>query len=271
MIRKCFTINPLRTKKDFEEYEEYLVKSKAFAGCEIFYPYSVASKQYQDYVNGVKNFMKYDDFEIVCHLPYGAVNNPATHVNEDEIMNRLKQAIDFAASFNVQKLTLHPGELDQTLSKEEAFEVATMHVKELAQYAKQYQMIVMLENLVGSQELCKTPEEMTKYIKMVDEDNVKFIFDCGHFHASSDKIEKNLSQFVTSMKDYLCHLHLSDNDGSTDQHRALGSGTIDYVPYFQTLKDLNYQGLYCSEVLFNDYHDLLNTALKIEEISNQLK
>ena len=160
MIRKCFTINPARTKEDILSYEENLIKTKLFSGCEIFYPYNVSKEQYLDYVDGVKSYLKYQDFEIVCHLPYGRENNLASLNNIDEIMTRLKKGIDFASMFNVHKCTIHPGELDGSVSREEAINLSIKHVQELATYAKQYDMTIMIENLVGSHELCLTKAEM---------------------------------------------------------------------------------------------------------------
>lgn len=272
MIRKCFTINPLRTSEDIKSYEENLVKTNIYQGCEIFFPYSVSEMQKRNYINSVKALEKYPNFEIVCHLPYGADNNLATMVDLDRTMDRFYEAIDFADIFGVEKLTLHPGSLDHTLTKEEAEFLAARNIKKLCQYASKYNMVVMLENLVGQDELAKTPEEMQELIDNVNEPNIKFIFDCAHYHASYQEIpsKKDISNFAFIMRDDLCHLHLSDNNGKSDQHAALGKGTIDFVSYFRTLKMINYQGLYSSEVLFNDYQDLINTAKKMDEIASQI-
>lgn len=268
MIRKCFTINPLRTKEDILSYEEHLIKTNLFVGCEIFYPYNVSNEQYQDYCDGIKSYLKYDNFEIVCHLPHGKENNIASYNNLDNIMNRYYKAIEFSAMFNVHKLTLHPGELDGTLSKEEAIKLSIENVKKLSSFCKQYNMTIMIENLVGSNELCLTKEEMKEYLEHFDH-QVLMTFDCGHCHASHTLNKTPINEFVLYLKDYLAHLHLSDNHGLKDEHQTLGSGTIDFVSYFQTLKNLNYQGLYSSEVLFNSYEDLILTSKKIDEIEKK--
>ena len=39
MIRKCFTVNPNRTKNEILEYEKCLEKG-VYVGCEFFYPYN---------------------------------------------------------------------------------------------------------------------------------------------------------------------------------------------------------------------------------------
>ncbi len=269
MIRKCFTINPLRTKEEILSYENHLIKTGLFAGCEIFYPYNVSVEQYNDYVEGIKSYMKYDNFEIVCHLPHGKANNIASYTDLDNIMERYYNAISFASMFNVHKLTLHPGELDGTLSKEEAVKLSIENVKKLAKFASKYDMTIMIENLVGSNELCLNKEEMKNYLSNFNH-QVLMTFDCGHCHASNTINKTPINEFVKYLKEYLAHIHLSDNHGIRDEHQALGTGTIDFVSYFKTLKEISYEGLYSSEVLFNSYEDLLLTSKKIDEIKNKI-
>lgn len=271
MIRKCFTVNPMRSLEDIKSYEEYLIKSHLFQGCEIFYPYNVDEFQYYNYIKGIKEYLKYPNFEIVCHLPYGKTNNLASYSDLANIMERYYQAIDFASQFNVRKLTLHPGEFDGTLEKEEAIKLSIDNITKLSKYAQKYHMTIMIENLVGSHELCLTKEEMKAYLDSFPNHEVKLIFDCGHCNAAHTNNKSTIEDFVTCLKDYLYHIHISDNNGLTDQHQAIGTGNIDFVSYFQTLKDLNYQGLYSSEVLFNNYEDLISTANKMIEIEKELK
>lgn len=271
MIRKCFTINPMRTKEEIKAYEESLVKTKRFLGCEIFYPYNVSETQYQQYVEGIQSLLQYEDFEIVCHLPHGRENNLATHNNETKVMERMKKAMDFASQFFVKRLTLHPGEIEEGLSKEEATQISICHVKELVDYAKQYKMVIMIENLVGTKELCLTKEEMKNYLQQFKHQEVKLIFDCGHCHASHTLHPSKITDFVQELKQDLFHIHISDNHGISDEHGPIGSGTIDFVAYFQTLKNIGYTGLYCSEVLFHTVQDLMDTSDKMDEIEKKIK
>lgn len=261
-MRKCFTINPNRTAEEIKSYEENLVKTGIYQGCEIFYPYQKNSNEQRIYKNAVKELMKYDNFEIVCHLPYGAMFSLATEVEIHQKMKTLKEAIDFASYFDVRKLTLHPGELDGTMSIEEAINHSITCVKELCQYAKRYKMTIMIENLVGKNELCKTAQEVISFINKVDEPNIKAIVDCGHYNASytENPVKKDLDSFIRTLAPYIIHLHLSNNHGLTDEHGPLDKGTIDFYQYFLTLNEIGYKGLYCSEVLYNDYQDLIKTA-----------
>ena len=41
-IKKCFTVTVLRSKEDIKKAIDLLVKTKIYAGCELFFPYDVS-------------------------------------------------------------------------------------------------------------------------------------------------------------------------------------------------------------------------------------
>lgn len=263
MIRKCFTVNPNRTIEEINSYE-VLLKDGIYQGVEIFYPYLKTKEQQEIYLSGIKSYLKYNP-EMVCHLPYGKANNLASYENLEVIMERYYNAIDFASRVGCKKLTLHPGEYDGTISKSDALNLMISNIKKLCLYAAKYDMTVMLENLIGEIEFMKTPEDYLEYKQMINEPNLKMIFDVAHYHTAHIKENKDIVRFITIIGDDLYHLHISDNDGTRDAHGPIGSGTIDFKTYFKALKLMNYEGLYSSEVLFNTPNDLLNTANNMDD------
>ncbi len=269
MIRKCLTINPNRTKEEIESYKS-LLSDKIYSGVEIFYPYRKKEEERNIYIKAVNEYLEIPDVEMVCHLPYGADSNLATLVDIEEIMDRFKKAIDFSFLFGVKKLTLHPGSHDHTVTRDEAIKLCAKHVKELCQYASKYQMTVMLENLIGTDELMRTPEEYYELKALVNEPNLKFIFDAAHFYCSNFcHTTDDIISFLHKVKEDLVHLHISDNDGTKDMHARLGVGTIDYSKYFKELSKIGYTGLYSSEVLFNTKEELRRTASDMDEALNK--
>ena len=76
---------------------------------------------------------------------------------------------------------------------------------------------------------------------------------------------EDIKDFILSTKDDLMHLHVSDNDGTRDKHARIGSGTIDYQLFFDTLNSIGYDGLCSSEVLFNTVDDLKQIACDIDK------
>ena len=266
-MRKCFTIIAQRPKEDILSFEEHLVKTKVFSGCEIFYPYNVSEEQKNIYSETIKNFTKYDNFEIVLHMPYASDSNIA--IESEEIMTRQLDAIDFAHKYGVKKLTLHPGFQVDEISRIDALKISVENVKRLCDHAKKYDMIIMIENLVGKHELCLNEEELLEYFKLVNKENCKFILDCGHYNVANQN--KDLKDVVYKLKDYLEHLHLSNNYNLRDEHAPLDKGNINFKAYFKYLCDINYKGLYCSEVLYKTYEDLLNTSKLLDELEKEVK
>ena len=104
-------------------------------------------------------------------------------------------------------------------------------LQELCDYANQYDMNVMVENMPGDGELGFSPNELLTIFKNVDRKNIKFILDTGHAYVSGYP----LTEFVYLLKDYLYHMHFNDNDGSCDQHKRMHLGTIDFDSLFTAL------------------------------------
>ncbi len=270
-MRKCFTVNPNRTKQEIEDYEQML-KEGLYEGCEFFYPYNKTLEEQEEYINNIKAYLKYD-CEFVCHLPYGKLNNLATDNNIDEVMKRFYSAIAFASQLPVKKLTLHPGEMDGSLNKKESILKACKNIKKLCKCAAKYNMIIMLENLVGINELMKTPEEYFEMKQNINEPNLKIIFDVAHYHASvqPEGYKKDIVNFVEKIKNDLIHLHISDNDGMADQHAKIGMGNINFKTYFEKLNSIGYDGLYSSEMLFNTSQDLRYNAKLYDNVLEEGK
>lgn len=264
MIRKCYTINPNRTKEEIKNYQ-FLLEKGIYQGVEIFYPYRKTLEEIETYKNAILEYKKINNVEFVCHLPYGNDSNLATLKDIDEIMDRFRRAIDFANAFGVKKLTLHPGFHDFTVDRTKAIKLAAEHIKQLCQYASQYNMYIMLENLISDNELMRTTDEYFELKDLISEKNLKFIFDVAHFHCSKFCSNTNdIITFLHAVKDDLMHLHISDNDGTKDMHARIGVGIIDFNTYFNELERIGYKGLYSSEVLFNSADDLLQTAIDMD-------
>lgn len=64
-------------------------------------------------------------------------------------------------------------------------------------------------------------------------DAVGICFDVGHwFCFSKGKERKNLAQWLDVLGPFMRHLHLHDNDGSSDQHMGMGKGNIPWEEFF---------------------------------------
>lgn len=256
-IKQCFTINQHRTTEEFKSYEE-LIKQGLFQGIEIFYPYDKTEEQQEIYKQNVLNLMKYD-IEVVLHLPHGFRSDLLDESEYDVILQRFKDAIDFADEFNVKKLTLHLGSYNNpSLGRKYFVNKCIETVKVLADYC--YPMNLMIENMPGHNELGYSPDEIIEIIEKSNRSNVKFIYDFGHANVSEYSIE----EYIEKLGKYLMHLHISDNNGLSDQHKPIGDGNIDYKKIFKLLKD--YNELYCLEIIYHSDKDLINYSNLLKSV-----
>lgn len=261
-MKKCYTINCMRTKEDFIEYNK-LISEGLFQGVELFYPYNVNEEQKNLYTNEVSKLLNNHNLEVVLHLPHGGVNNL---VNNDyshnyEIIQRMKDASDYASKFNAKKLTLHLGCAFKECNRDQLLDQIVIVLRELCDYVKKYQMHIMIENMPGFGELGYSVEEIKDLIERVNCDNLKFILDTGHAHVSAYSIE----EYIIKLQKYLYHIHFSDNDGSCDQHKPINQGNIDFISVFENLKQIGYKELHCLEIIFKTADDLRRYNQDIEK------
>lgn len=260
-MKKCFTINCMRTNEDFDGYEKIL-KEGIYQGIEIFFPYNVNDEQRKIYNQRVQKIVDEIKPEVVLHMPHGNNNDL---INKDKslnemVMNRMIESIDYAHTFNVKKLTLHLGTYFSNLTRDEAVISVIEAVKILCEHAYKLGMNIMIENMPGYRELGYSPDEILFIINKVNMPNLKFIMDTGHAHCS----EYELKEYVQKLSKYLYHMHFSDNHGVSDEHKRVNSGTIDFVTLFIELNKIKYNELHCMEVLFKEYTDLIEYAKDID-------
>ena len=255
-MKKCFTINPFRTTEDFLSYEE-LIKDNIYQAIEIFFPYNLDEEKRKIYFNNVKRIKElYPQTEVVMHLPHGPSSNLCDFLGYKEIVQRMKDGMDFTSHFETKKLTLHLGQVLKEVDRSKYIEHIVEVLKDLCEYAKKYQMNVMIENMPASHELGYSPLEIKEIIEKTGYDNLKLILDTGHAHVSDYSNE----EYIELLKDYLYHMHFSDNNGSRDEHKRIGLGNIDFEKLFKKLKEVGYDHLHCMEVIFNKKEELIAFA-----------
>lgn len=255
-LKKCFTINQNRTTNDFEGYRQ-LLKFDIFQGIEIFFPYNHDEDRKRTYAENVMKLKKeFPNVEVVMHLPHGPSSSLCNFENYKEIIQRMKDGMDFTSVYQTKKLTLHLGQVDKNIDRQVYVDHIIPVLQELCDYAKKYQMNIMIENMPASGELGYSPDEIEEIIVRTNRDNLKFILDTGHAHVS----EYSVVTYIRQLKNYLMHMHFSDNDGSRDAHTRMGSGTIDFELVFSELAKIGYNQLHCLEVLFNEATQLIDYA-----------
>jgi len=83
-------------------------------------------------------------------------------------------------------------------------------------------------------------------IEEIGSERLGILLDTGHANVNGE----DLAKAVASLKDVPFHIHIDDNNGDSDAHRIPGEGNIDFEPFAQALREINYQGFVSAELGF---------------------
>jgi sugar phosphate isomerase/epimerase len=79
------------------------------------------------------------------------------------------------------------------------------------------------------------PDIIGDVLKEVNHANLGACLDVGHAHLFS---KVPFETWLATLRPYLIHTHVNNNDGITDVHRALPDGKLDYPPLLDALRAL---------------------------------
>jgi sugar phosphate isomerase/epimerase len=104
----------------------------------------------------------------------------------------------------------------------------------LAKIGNEYGVKIAIENVPEPYPgLMKNVKEFEEFYANVDED-IGLVVDVGHAN-----INGQIESFFRTFKDKIVHVHLSDNDGKSDQHLGIGRGTVNWTRIVGLMKDLS--------------------------------
>ena len=160
---------------------------------------------------------------ITVHAPYGDLNLATlNHPIWEESIRQISRCIEYAAEFTTT-VTIHPGYLSPVgkLLPESSWRNQKEALRLIGQVAVEHGVLACLENMIGIKEfLCQRPLELAGMTEGIE--GIGITIDFGHANT------------VGQVGDFLDllgsadHIHLHDNHGSSDEHLALGEGTIDW-------------------------------------------
>jgi sugar phosphate isomerase/epimerase len=93
-----------------------------------------------------------------------------------------------------------------------------------------------IEPRVG--ETLSNTDALLRLIDQADSPHLGVVFDTAHLHAQRELLPLS----VHKLADRIFHVHLADNDGTTNRHAAPGTGTVDWVEVLRALDDVGYAG-----------------------------
>lgn len=161
-----------------------------------------------------------------------ATGSPDRQINE-VCKGRFRHALRIAQMLDVKIVVLHANFIASIHTDEYRKGWQQRNVafwSEIADYAGQLGVTAAVENMWEFD-----PDIIGDVLKMVDHPNLRACLDVGHAHLYSDV---PFDEWLTTLQDYLVHVHANNNDGEQDFHRSLNHGVLDYKRLLAQLRAL---------------------------------
>jgi sugar phosphate isomerase/epimerase len=174
---------------------------------------------------------------ITVHAPYGDLN--LATLNDPiwrESIRQICSCIESAGRIT-DRVTIHPGYLSPLgkLMPEKVWNFQKEALRQIGKCAQEHSVLACLENMIGVKEfLCRLPEELIGMTEGIE--GIGMTFDFGHANTMG-KVADFLA--VVHKAD---HIHIHDNNGMSDEHLALGKGTIPWAKIGKKIAD-EYRGV----------------------------
>lgn len=185
------------------------------------------------------------------HLSYIDLNLasviPAARRNAVE---RTRRGLDFAGEIGASCGVLHSGR--NLIPFNEAAMLATRALNESLAELADPAVPVALENLVLSEgDLVRDAGQLRD---LTTQNGFGNCLDFGHAQveavAKGADVMTTIDSYLDSMGSSLIHLHLHNNSGQDDEHRATNDGSLDYAAILDKLA--GFTGTACLEIMGNE-------------------
>ena len=172
-------------------------------------PMIVSGRLKYEYVSYFKSLLAELNLTYSAHIGSGV--NARDARNRDLQISVLHASVDVCAELHLSPLVLHY-EL-QTRDNEIERHFIECHRK-LAEYANERDVALCIENIE-----VEVIKPVVQLVKAVSHNNLKMAFDIGHAFLSSRYYKYDFIESVKLVREYISHVHVSDNVGRFEELR----------------------------------------------------
>lgn len=214
--------------------------------------YSLDDNQFEEFLKKEKELADRAGIEVSqVHGPWRYPPRDLSEEDRAERLEKMKKSIKAASLLGCKFWVVHPimpyttADLKQNKAQE-TWEMNLQFMKELLKTAKEYDVVICLENMPMLNFSISTPTQIVKFVNEINDDNFKVCLDTGHV-----AVFEGLSPAaaVREIGDKLRVLHVHDNHGTDDDHLAPYSGIIDWEAFSKALKEVGFEGVISLETL----------------------
>ncbi|NCO39212.1 MAG: hypothetical protein COZ06_34990 [Armatimonadetes bacterium CG_4_10_14_3_um_filter_66_18] len=187
-----------------------------------------------------------------CHLPLMTNFAQGDYAKRQEQIEAALEWIAVAADLGIKNGVLHPGGGDGLPNEAAWQEVKRLNLDAFAQFAAKAESLgfrVAIENMADGAGIAKRGYgsvvwELLEIIHTIGSPALGICLDTSH--ANLQRLD--LPAAFRECGEHLSATHISDNDGSGDQHRIPGHGKIDWPPVMAAVREIGYDGVWNLEI-----------------------
>jgi len=136
------------------------------------------------------------------------------------------------------------GPLEDETTRARQFAAGQESVAEVASFCSDLGLRVAVENALPTRlRVGDTVAEVVRFVEGIGLDNLGYCLDTSHANIGEDPVAA-----IDLVGDRLLTLHISDNDGKSDQHALPFEGTVDWAGFMRALGASGYDGVFMLEV-----------------------
>ena len=201
---------------------------------------------------------------VHCQKSIGEMVSKGDDDNLSEAFRRFEIDCGIARSLGARKLVLH---LWGGIASDSDFQNNIMAYPRFRTISENYGMNLLIENIV-----CNHQDPMSRWLELIKiYPDINLIFDTkmAAFHNQLDEIYKPENQFLN---DRICHYHVNDYAGgymdwANLRILSIGSGNVDFVRFFEHIKQIGYSDTFTVESTAFDSQGIVN----IEMLNSQFE
>jgi sugar phosphate isomerase/epimerase len=189
----------------------------------------------EDRLELIKDDVRYGrdslNMRFQVHAPLSDVNIGSVHEPmRIAAVGEIKQTIMMCRQLEIPLVTIHPGFVQGIafLDKARALEKTKESVKEIATYALDQSVTVVVENLPAN--INATCTQADELLEVIEGSGLGICFDMGHANTAGQVDE------MLRLVDRFKNVHLHNNDGQWDQHNMVDDGSADLSKVVSVLK-----------------------------------
>jgi len=189
----------------------------------------------------LKEIVESKALKLALHAPFADINIASpNHFLRKAVLKLQKKSIVHAHQLDCQVWIFHPG-LKTGISyfyPEQDWQLNLQSVKTLLSFARKYDVEIAIENVPEPFPfLMKSVEEFSRFYDELGEE-IGLTLDIGHANLNNQ-----IHEFITRFSDRIVHVHVSDNDGTSDAHLGIGQGNINWQNVAERIKQVGYKNM----------------------------